>query len=899
MLFSRQFTGDSMGQTASSQTGEQRRRSTRLTETIPLVVRGIDLLGQPFEERTSTMALSYHGCRYPSKHHLPKNTWVTLEVPGREAEEGRRCVRARVVWIQRPRSVRELFQIGAELETPSNVWGISMPPTDWITSPSVQPSPTKNEAAQPSTNERDAESPGFTPAISGAVPGPLAGYIDRLLADTRLRVAGPQVRGSEGMPDEISPLVRELSAQFERQTEKSAEAAASRAEELIRQTQEEIERERQENLEVLRKEWKKDLDRQKKEAIEQILAQVTEARQSMRVNLNIEWDANVKRARDLFAQFEEKNAKACAEIASTAASTAAKLEDIQRQFALAETASEQREEQQRKLAETPQLDEQVRGAGREQMQAEMAVAREQWKELLQSSLDSAVQRLVARMAEQSQAALANNEQRLTARLSELSQPVAETAAQAREALASVQSALEQELARARQSLGEIEQAANHMSEYSAQLEAASHDTVSELHRRLEGVLNNQTAEMTRRAESFLAGAAERLNSLLEASGQQSLARASAEIEGRIAPHLARAQEVLNQLAAREEQTEETLRVHRERLRQASEQNQKETVAMQAGLLAQLRGDFEGVRLEAITKWNEEVEASGVRAVHAVAEELTKTSEWHQKKAQNDLQSIADKVVEGASGKLEEASSGLALKFSDQLEELQERQVQQARGRLEAASGVVVGQLRSRFEEAAESAAKSFGGTLERLLAQARERFIAVSHTALEEHAGQLEAAAAEVHAKMEANAQHSLDEFKSRLGEQKQKSAAEAEQTFAAQLALTVDSLRQHSADEEKKWLDELEQRSAESVSRFEERLRTAADSWMVGSVRKLNDRGQNVIESLSKAAEQSLRQTCSRVFDGLATAMREKMLGTATQLAAGVPLPEDEPTIPEKSSKP
>jgi hypothetical protein len=104
-----------------TQSNTERRRSVRVSESLPLVIRGSDLLGQPFEERTVTLNFNLHGCRYSSKHHLPKNTWLTIELP---KNSGRRNVRARVAWIQRPHSVREFFQIAVELESPENIWGL-------------------------------------------------------------------------------------------------------------------------------------------------------------------------------------------------------------------------------------------------------------------------------------------------------------------------------------------------------------------------------------------------------------------------------------------------------------------------------------------------------------------------------------------------------------------------------------------------------------------------------------------------------------------------------------------------------------------------------------------------------------------------------------------------------
>src|SRR5579871_3849552 len=110
----------------------QKRRSTRIVQAVPLTVTGVDALGRPFQERTSTLIINCHGARYQSKHYVLKNMWVTLEVPSAEAGHPPRTVRGRVAWIQRPRTVRQLFQVALELETAGNAWGIAFPPPDWF-----------------------------------------------------------------------------------------------------------------------------------------------------------------------------------------------------------------------------------------------------------------------------------------------------------------------------------------------------------------------------------------------------------------------------------------------------------------------------------------------------------------------------------------------------------------------------------------------------------------------------------------------------------------------------------------------------------------------------------------------------------------------------------------------
>ncbi len=109
------------------------RRSTRIEKSVPLIVLGQNRMGEPFVERTVAVSLNMHGCRYPSRHDYGVGTWVTLQMVGLISfEEKPATVRAMVRSVQPPGSSRELQQVGVELETPANVWGIVSPPADWL-----------------------------------------------------------------------------------------------------------------------------------------------------------------------------------------------------------------------------------------------------------------------------------------------------------------------------------------------------------------------------------------------------------------------------------------------------------------------------------------------------------------------------------------------------------------------------------------------------------------------------------------------------------------------------------------------------------------------------------------------------------------------------------------------
>ena len=66
----------------SNDPGTQKRRSTRIVQAVPLTVTGVDAWAA-FKERTTTVMVNCHGCKYQSKHYVPKNSIVTLDIPSR------------------------------------------------------------------------------------------------------------------------------------------------------------------------------------------------------------------------------------------------------------------------------------------------------------------------------------------------------------------------------------------------------------------------------------------------------------------------------------------------------------------------------------------------------------------------------------------------------------------------------------------------------------------------------------------------------------------------------------------------------------------------------------------------------------------------------------------------
>jgi len=64
-----------------------------------------------------------------------------------------------------------------------------------------------------------------------------------------------------------------------------------------------------------------------------------------------------------------------------------------------------------------------------------------------------------------------------------------------------------------------------------------------------------------------------------------------------------------------------------------------------------------------------------------------------------------------------------------------------------------------------------------------------------------------------------------------------------------------------------------QAIDEFGKRLTDASDSWLSGTIVKLNEESKQRIESLAKTAESRLREACGTVFASVAETLRRRLL--------------------------
>jgi hypothetical protein len=801
---------------------------------LPIVVRGIDLLGQPFEERTATFDFNLHGCRYASRYHLPKNAWVTLEVPsGSEFENAR----ARVAWIQRPPSVREFFQISVELETPQNIWRLEQAPQDWAALQAV------------SRPVEGAEQPHFDAQLSevsesrslhnlGASGEQVMDEMNGVSASSESNPEGCMAaRSAQGTP---SPS--QLSAELDQREADHENQAVVRSEEPSA----ELGGHKAWMAEEVFAKWKREFALAQEAAHERLTGRQTELLGEMRS----EFEHNLSEAKRLIGEIE-KNRDALHAENQAAIESANRLAQERAGMGATRdshpsTASPKRE----------QVAEEAATRWRERLAAEMDAAGGQWNELLQSSLDSGVHRIAEQLSE---------------RASQLRQPLLETLNDAQETAARLKGALDEELSRAKSSLAEIERSAAQLSSLSAQIGSATAVALEDLHRRLELILNAQTEEMGERAEKLTGSTLAKAAADLDAVGRKKIGEAVDEIESKLAAHYQRLPDLLGQLSAREVQAEESLRLHRERLRQISEAGQHEFLSQFDAAAAAARTEFETARQAASAEWTAETERSAALASQAATDAVEQVARGFEEQWRARLQALADRTAESSRQVFEQKADDTKSKLAADLDAHASGHIAQFRERLEEFANDLAGRSRTQIEQAAEATAASFGQVLRGVSDQEIDAFSAKAAGIVETRQHGLEASATQLLREFETSAESSLGRLHQQMAAQLETGVAEGRTALFGEINSSLAAFRSEREAREKEWIETLERLNAESAARYHDRIDTASDSWVLSSVRRLNEHGQNLVESLTRSADQALRESCAKLFDGLAEILRER----------------------------
>jgi hypothetical protein len=913
----------------------QKRRSTRIAQSVPITVVGTDALGQAFKERTSTVSVNCHGCKYQSKHYVPKTALVTIEIARADSDAPPRVAEARVAWVQRPRTVRELFQIGVEFTMPGNAWGIAFPPADWFPLPDEAAEqlaagtieiPVAASAETPRKKDEHVAAPaapGETKKTVSSVPGaPVKVPANAQATENKVRVLPTPPSQSPQTAHESMSAARQMArllAEAKQHLRRSVQSGAAEAvAQEVRNAREKVEQQLQtavsEAVEgsvtkvaeksvqaavqsavqsAVENSLQQLVERATQQVVQNALAAFEQAQQAAtpkaeeldsRVRAAVERvveDSATKLAEQTIQQSVHQTVeqavkesvhqaveRAKAQIAGMPAPSvgASPKETLQR---LDEAAHERLENWRKEIEDAAG---ELQEKSLQRLSEESQSATQKWREEFDAALAGASEQMSAQLNQISHAATARAEAEIDARRASLQSLMNEAAAEAQKNLEALCVGLDERQAWAESAIGKADEAARRAEETSAQVEAMSRATYDDAHRKLNDLFVTQSKELDRRADELVQKKASEMEKPIQAIADDQMRRVAEQVEQQLAPHYQRAQETSQQLAAAGRQAQEVLEAFRLQMHDVSEKALASALERMQQQTADLPVDFEEKCRTALMKVEEELDAKTTEASHTTFEALYKASEWYQKKAQTNMQSALEKMLEQSTGTMREHAAELSRMFASELDHCSRSYVEHAQGLIEESARDVKERTREQLKEAAQTTAASAIDELGRIARENIAQFEEVTSTGVNQ------------------KSEEALAQFSAQMEQRLTEGATEVQRNLEERLQPLVEELQATRDAEQEAWIERMKGTVEQSIQQYKERLENASNSWLLASATTLGQHSKGVLDTLSQAAEERLRNTCADVFASLGETLRARLLGLSTDVTPDKKPAEDKP---------
>jgi hypothetical protein len=889
----------------------RKRRSTRIVQAVPLVVTGVDALGRPFAERTSSLIINCHGCRFQSKHYVLKNMWVKLEIPHPESGQAPRSVRGRVAWIQRPRTVRQLFQVALELEIPGNVWGIAFPPEDWF---GFNPNAERQITAElpvvmlePEQGGGQISEPNL-PTVEHEMPPPAVG-VDNVrpfpaptsATDASLQLARQLTRLVAEAKQQLHATAHEIVSQmaaaeqrdaFEQWEQKFAAARAeisNEAERALERIQREIDERTRAAHAAAAEGLKSDLPGWVAPRLDQVTHELTDRIAHAGAAQIAQQDRRLaelsERVAGLLQQLEETGERLSQRASETDAKLAERVESAARAIEEAATETEHRAGAHREGLQAEA------GAAREQLHAAAAEAKaaiEQHAEerlgAAQAKLEGTADATVSAAQERLATALEEHSGRLIAQLresvsaeaarhsEELREAAARAAAEAEERLQQASEAAQSEAGNLHRTIDRANAALADAEQFLPRVAGLQQQALGEFQSQLNEALSLHRNELQRQSESLEEDLTTRMNLSFATAAHDALARFDEEMRVAIEPHVAATTEAIHRLAGGRSLLDAALTLQQDRIRDTAD----EAFAESLGRFRDNLGTVEQILHESaqkITAQNlTELEGRAADVRHHAVDEMHKSAEWYEKKVQTQIAGLTERAVEHAGNQLREKAGEISGVFATELDHSSRSFVQHTQTQMEEVVRDAFDRARALFAEAADTTSAAFTDEIQRHGREELEGFgEAVRETASSSFA-QLQARRVEMAQQTNAEQEEFLRRFRGALSGALESGIGEAREKVQDGFAPLLESWTRMAEAHQAEMLKQQMELSNHAAEQYRNRLENVSNSWMVATVTTLDKQARDVMASIATEAESKIRASCSEVFETLGDTLKERL---------------------------
>jgi len=202
--------------------------------------------------------------------------------------------------------------------------------------------------------------------------------------------------------------------------------------------------------------------------------------------------------------------------------------------------------------------------------------------------------------------------------------------------------LQVQTARAEAAAARAAETSERLEQLAARLETVQEQALSRFQSQADDVLSLHRNELHRTSESLLEEISARIRTAFDESGREAALRFGQEIESLVRPRVSEATDAMQRLAGGRSLLDAALTMHQERIRASTDESFAEALAQfranLGGVEELLREAAENVTTRSLSDLELRVETVKQQTV----EDLIKSAEWYEKRAQTQTQGAAER-----------------------------------------------------------------------------------------------------------------------------------------------------------------------------------------------------------------------------------------------------------------
>jgi ribosome recycling factor len=347
----------------------------------------------------------------------------------------------------------------------------------------------------------------------------------------------------------------------------------------------------------------------------------------------------------------------------------------------------------------------------------------------------------------------------------------------------------------------------------------------------------------------------------------------------VAPHVQRTEESIHRMAGGRALLDAALAIQQDRIYSAADEAFAQALSRFRDSLGSAEQLLDDASRTVTSRNLTELEEKVSDLKHQAIQDVFKSAEWYEKKAQTHIQNVTDKAVEYAGSHLREKAGEISSTFTSELDNSSRNFVGHTQSQMEDAVRDAFERARALFTEASETTSAAFTDEIQRTGRQELEGFGEELHKSVEQARADLDGARQELSQKVTSEQEEFLRRFQTAMNKALESGVQDANEKVEASFSPLLDSWKLMTDRHQTELRNVYAKISEQATEQHRTRLENVSNQWMLATVTSLDRQSRDVVASISASAEEKLRETCTQVFAGIGETLQERLQQIARNL--------------------